>query len=256
MTNNAIVPQNDSNRQPTIFQALESIKHVDEDQNEHWSGRELMPVLEYSKWQNFVQVIDKARIACDNAGNDSTRHFTDASKMVDLGSGIEREVEDFKLSRFACYLIAQNGDSRKETIALAQTYFAMQARRQEVANKPQSELQILQQMMVVFGEQQRQIADLYEGQGQLALTVENVVDRLDDAGFLTILQFCQRQRINVTSSVRSMWGKQAGELSRAEDIEIKSAIEGMHSVGRYHISILLRVCRPKLKTNPKQPPLL
>ena len=92
-----------------------------------------MPLLEYDKWSNFESVvIAKAKVACINSGQNVSNHFADVGKMVKIGSSSEREVKDYKLSRYACYLIAQNGDSSKQAIATAQTYFAIQTRRQEV----------------------------------------------------------------------------------------------------------------------------
>lgn len=112
---------------------FEDIKKIDENGIEYWEARELMPLLDYDKWSNFDSVvIAKAKIACINSGQSVTNHFADIGKMVKIGSGSEREVKDYKLSRYACYLIAQNGDSSKQAIATAQTYFAIQTRRQEV----------------------------------------------------------------------------------------------------------------------------
>ena len=96
-----------------------------------WYARELMIELGYDRWENFAKVIDKARTACANSRNPEDDHFRDVTKMVTLGSGAQRSVSDVMLTRYACYLIAQNGDPRKETIAFAQTYFALQTRKQE-----------------------------------------------------------------------------------------------------------------------------
>lgn len=95
-------------------------------------ARDLQELLGYSEWRNFAQVIDKAKIACEKGEQDIADHFVDATKMVDLGSGAQRSIEDIMLTRYACYLIAQNGDPRKEPIAFAMNYFAVQTRKQEV----------------------------------------------------------------------------------------------------------------------------
>lgn len=99
---------------------------------ECWSARELMPILGYNKWDNFTKVIEKAKSACTNAGAFVDDHFADIGKMVLLGSGSQREIDDLALTRYACYLIAQNGDATKPEIAFAQTYFAVQTRKQEI----------------------------------------------------------------------------------------------------------------------------
>ena len=119
---------------------FEDIKHIDENGIEYWYARELMPILQYSNWQNFEKIINKAKISCDNSDISVLDHFTDVNKMVKIGSGAYREQIDYKLSRYACYMIAQNGDSRKKVIALAQTYFAVQTRKQEISEKEYSML--------------------------------------------------------------------------------------------------------------------
>ena len=121
-------------------QTFEEIKHIDENGTEFWYARELMNVLGYAKWQNFKKIIDKAMIACKNSQISIKDCFTDVSKPIISGKGKEELVEDYKLTRYACYLIAQNGDSRKQTIALAQTYFAIQTRKQEITEKEYSML--------------------------------------------------------------------------------------------------------------------
>lgn len=99
---------------------------------ECWSGRELQDIFGYTKWANFVKVIEKAKTACESSGVDILDHFADVGKMVPIGSGVDRKIEDFALSRYACYLVAQNGDSGKPEVAFAQTYFAVQTRKQEI----------------------------------------------------------------------------------------------------------------------------
>ena len=119
---------------------FEEIKHIDENGNEYWEARELQKVLEYNKWENFNKVIQKAIDACRNSNIKYKEHFPDVRKTLEMPNNAAKEIIDYKLSRYACYLIAQNGDSRKKTIALAQTYFAIQTRKQELSEKEYSEL--------------------------------------------------------------------------------------------------------------------
>ena len=102
---------------------------------ECWSARELQEIFSYSKWDNFIKVIDKAKIGCENVGEKIADHFAELGKMVDLGSGSQREIKDIALTRYACYLIAQSGDTSKFEVAFAQTYFAVQTRKQEIIEK-------------------------------------------------------------------------------------------------------------------------
>lgn len=124
MTTNEIIKNGES--------LFDSIKHINEYGEEYWSARELMIALKYVQWRRFEDTIHRAKTACDTAYNKVSDHFAKVGKMVDLGSASKRMIDDYHLSRYACYLIAMNGDSRKETIALAQTYFAVKTRQQEL----------------------------------------------------------------------------------------------------------------------------
>jgi DNA-damage-inducible protein D len=114
--------------------AFEDIRHTGENGGEYWYARELATVLDYVQYRNFLQVVDKAREACRQSGHAEADHFADVSKMVGIGSGALLPVDDIQLSRYACYLVVQNGDPRKPVIALGQTYFALQTRRQELTD--------------------------------------------------------------------------------------------------------------------------
>ncbi len=116
----------------TLTSTFEASAQQTEDGVEYWLARDIQHLLGYSKWENFLNVVSKARTACEVSGHQVSDHFPDVRKMVDLGSGSQREVEDIMLTRYACYLIAQNGDPKKQEIAFAQTYFAVQTRRAEL----------------------------------------------------------------------------------------------------------------------------
>ena len=115
--------------------SFEDIKHIDEYGNEYWLARELQQVLEYKEWRKFSRVIEKARDASNNSKFKVSDHFVQTDKMVGIGSKTSRSIVDYKLSRYACYLIVQNSDPRKEVVALGQTYFAIQTRKQELTEK-------------------------------------------------------------------------------------------------------------------------
>lgn len=152
--------------------AFDDIRHED-DGVEFWNARELMLLLKYTKWQNFENIILKAEIACDNNGISVENHFAGVSKMVKLGSSAERNVKDYKLTRYACYLIAQNGDSRKEQIAFAQSYFAVQTRKQELIEE-----------RIAYIERTEARNKLKESEKRLS---QNIYERgVDDEGFARI----------------------------------------------------------------------
>jgi DNA-damage-inducible protein D len=130
---------------PTLGdKTFEAIKQTNEHGAEYWSARDLQTLLGYSQWRRFEQAIERAITSCEQSGNVPANHFAGAGKMVDLGSGSQRSVEDYQLSRFACYLIAQNGDPRKPEIAQAQKYFAVQARRQELNDQAAADMERLE----------------------------------------------------------------------------------------------------------------
>lgn len=117
------------------YKCFEDIKRVRPDGSEYWAARELAPVLDYAKWENFYKVIKRAMIACENSGRSTLECFPEVRKTSPMPNGGVKDILDYELSRYACYLIVQNGDPRKEVIALGQTYFAIQTYRQEVADR-------------------------------------------------------------------------------------------------------------------------
>lgn len=124
--------------------SFEALKRLNEHGAEFWSARELQSLLGYSQWRRFEEAINRAMISCGQSGNIPDYHFAGAGKMIETGKGAVREIADFHLSRFACYLIAQNGDPRKPEIAVAQKYFAIQARRQELSDALAADLERLE----------------------------------------------------------------------------------------------------------------
>lgn len=117
------------------YKRFEDIKRIRPDGSEYWAARELAPVLDYAKWENFYKVIKRAMIACENSGRSTLECFPEVRKTSPMPNGGVKDILDYELSRYACYLIVQNGDPRKEVIALGQTYFAIQTYRQEVADR-------------------------------------------------------------------------------------------------------------------------
>jgi DNA-damage-inducible protein D len=124
--------------------SFESLKQLNEHGIEYWSARDLQPCLGYSQWRYFENAIQKAIKSCEQSGNDPGYHFAGARKQIEFGKGATQMIEDYHLSRFACYLIAQNGDSRKPEIAQAQKYFAIQTRRQEISDQMAADLERLE----------------------------------------------------------------------------------------------------------------
>ena len=113
-------------------QTFESIKHINAYGEEYWLARELQPVLEYVQWRNFAEAVERAKLACKNSGFSIEDHFADVSKTIEMPKGAHKDIPDYMLSRYACYLIVMNGDPRKEVIAIGQTYFAVKTRQQEL----------------------------------------------------------------------------------------------------------------------------
>ncbi|TAL57882.1 MAG: DNA damage-inducible protein D [Bacteroidetes bacterium] len=161
----------------TVF---EQIKRLDGNKNEYWTARDLSRILEYSEYRHFKPVMDKAKEACNNSGYKDADHFEDILEMVFIGSGAEREIDNIKLSRYACYLIVQNADPSKEVVALGQTYFAVQTRIREV-----QQMQAYQQLKT---EEEKRLflrKEMYLHNKQLADAAKNagVIDPVDYAIF-------------------------------------------------------------------------
>lgn len=171
-----------------INEALfENIKHIDDNGNEYWLARELQKVLEYVQWRRFSDTINRAKTSCEKSGNNVNDHFVEVGKMVEIGSGAERKLKDYKLSRYACYLIVENGDPQKEVIALGQTYFAVKTRQQELIDDYDR-----------LTEEQKRLAirkEMIEHNKSLAEAAQN-------AGVITPLEYAQFQN----SGYRGLYG--------------------------------------------------
>ena len=161
---------------------FEKIKHIDENGVEFWYARDLQSVLEYKQWKNFIKVVDKAKEACLNSGLNIIDHFISINKNITLANNATREIEDIKLTRYACYLIVQNSDPRKSIVALGQTYFSIQTRKQELAEE-------LQENFDSLSEEQKRLAirkDLKEHN-------KHLVNAASDAGVKTAIDYARFQ---------------------------------------------------------------
>lgn len=131
---------------------FEDIKHINENGFEYWKARELMVALEYTKWGNFKKVIEKAKLACQLSNNNINEHFADVGKTSIMPNNASKLIDDYQLSRYACYLIVQNADSRKKVVALGQTYFAVQTRKQEISEQHINSLDENKKRLIIRGE--------------------------------------------------------------------------------------------------------
>ena len=165
------------------YKQFEDIKHADENGVEFWYARELASVLDYTQWRNFTKVIDKAMLSCQNSGFECADHFVEVSKTVAMPNSASKEINDLELSRYACYLIVQNGDPRKEPIALGQTYFAIQTRRQEIADRF-NELDEDNKRLVIRGEVTSWNAMLVEAAHKAGITDQLEYAQFQNAGYM------------------------------------------------------------------------
>ena len=161
----------DKLRVNTIMKQYDAIVHKEDEVNiEFWYARELMPLLGYERWENFEKAVNRAMSSCETSGIEIVDHFREVTKMVTLGSGSKRNIKDYMLTRYACYLIAQNGDPKKEEIAFAQSYFAIQTRKQELIEE-----------RIAYIERTEARDRLRESEKRLS---QNIYERgVDDAGF-------------------------------------------------------------------------
>ena len=224
---------------------FEELRRTNEHGADYWSARDLQLLLGYTQWRRFEDAIRRAMTSCEQSGNECENHFAGAGKMVDLGSGSERQVVDYHLSRFACYLIAQNGDPRKPAIAQAQKYFAVQTRRQEMSDEHAADVERLEMRKQISEEfknlsgaaRTAGVADrrfgifhdagykgMYDGRGVDAIKAKKAIDPRDNL----------MDRMNSTELAANQFrmtqtrDKLARERIRGE----QHAIDAHHSVGR------------------------
>lgn len=151
-----------SNADNSYQSPFESIKQIDDDGNEYWYARDLQNILEYTEWRNFNKIIEKAKSACEASGHAVLSEFVDVNKLVDVGAGLQRTIQDIVLSRYACYLIAMNGDPRKEVIALAQTYFAIKTHEREALAPYEKDIKRLEARDQLKESEKRLSQNIYE----------------------------------------------------------------------------------------------
>jgi DNA-damage-inducible protein D len=233
-------------KQNSTFQ---SIRRVASDGEEFWLARDLQPVLEYSSWDKFKRVIDKAMTACEKSKQPVENHFSQVGKMVSLGSGATREIDDIALSRYACYLIVQNGDPTKPVIAHGQTYFAIQTRRQELADdKAFTQLQEDEKRLLLRNELKEHNKQLVETAQQAGVESDFDFAIFQNHGYkglyggLDAIGIHRRKKLTKSQKILDHMGSTelAANLFRATQTEEKlrrENIKGKHKANQTHYEV-------------------
>ncbi len=228
------------------YEKFEDIKRTDENGIEFWYARELSIVLDYTQWRNFTRVIDKAMLSCQNSGFECADHFVEVSKIVEAGA-TSKPIKDFKLSRYACYLIVQNGDPRKEPIALGQTYFAIQTRRQEIADRF-NELDEDNKRLVIRGEVTSWNAMLAEAAHKVGITGQLEYAQFQNAGYmglyggLTAADIHRRKKLKKSEKILDHMGSEelGANLFRITQTEAKlhrEKTQGLEKASGVHYQV-------------------
>ena len=207
---------------------------------ECWSARELKDLLGYALWQNFEKVLAKAKSACQNAGEKVTDHFIDVNKMVEIGSGAQKQIKDVLLTRYACYLIAQNGDSQKSQIAFAQTYFAVQTRRAEIIEQRILETERVEARAKLRETEKQLSGVLYErgvndkGFAIIRSKGDKALFRLDTAQLKRKMGIPQSRPLADFLPTVSIKAKDFAAAMTAENVQIKD-LHGVPAIEQEHI---------------------
>lgn len=228
-------------------QTFESIKHINEYGQEFWYARELQAALEYTEWRNFSKAVDKAKIACEASNNALSDHFVDVNKMVELGSGAEREIQDIQLSRYACYLIVMNGDPRKAVIAVGQTYFAVKTRQQELVEN-YDDLSEDQKRLAIRNEMIEHNKSLAEAAQMAGITQPRDYAIFQNKGYqglyggLTAKQIHERKGLKKNQKILDHMGSTelAANLFRATQTDEKlrrDNVKGKEEAGKIHYEV-------------------